>query len=167
MYWLAAESGQTLEVNWLALAATIAVPIFVAMLGSSVLSTWIERLMMRGDGRAERAHTRADAVLTALGQLRSMVQSYESKYRNGGDVIDEERDLRFSKSLNRLMVAATATSDDKIRALCKDYGKVAERFVIGDEAIGREAEESSFDGLLAAISRYMTKAGKATKTGKG
>jgi hypothetical protein len=37
---------------------------------------------------------------------------------------------------------------------------VAERFVIGDEEIGQEAEEQSFDSLLAAISRYLKKVGK-------
>ena len=147
----ATEASTSLAVDWVPLAISI----FVAVLGSSVLATVIERSMSRGDSRRERGRGRADALLDALGEFRGLVQRHESKIRGGGAVVDEKRDLAFAKAFNRVLIAATSTGDDVLARRCKAYRHVAERFASGDPDTTQADEETSFEGVLTGLSRYL------------
>lgn len=133
--------------SWLYLSGLI----FVAVLGSSLLTAVFEKLSARFFTRKDAARFDASDTLDKVETLRAAFQRYESEDR----VVDRKRDLDLAKLSNAVFIAVAKTSDRKMMELARNYVKVGERFVLRDAI--RQDEDDSFFGLLGYFTDFVRK----------
>lgn len=128
--------------------------IFVAVLGSTLLSNLIDRLLVQHHDRKTSRRADVAASLDRLEALRTEYQSLGQGYEQA-EPADKERDLSFARLENALYIAVAKTADASLMDATKSYVATGNVYAIGE--LTARHEEDAFFALLTAYSTYARK----------
>jgi hypothetical protein len=127
--------------------------VVIAALGSSVVTTIVDRVLSRKYVKRDSASADAKEMLDAIKPLRAIFQATAVS----AVVVDDARDQRNNDLTNDFYVAVAKTADDDLMTSAKSYVKIASEFGGQVLTVNSVDEEQEFFRFLAASTKFVKK----------